>query len=217
MQLDPKLLPEIEATRRRAKALAMLDAILCPEWEYRYYSFNKNWSEGEEMASMRNGSGDEWFILFGAFGAVIKGLDHEASLANDPLFSQEVQRQLPKVFDPFLKEPAVSLDQMSFCYWRQTEDLVWHKVVSPNQALSQSADGSLEYLSMLIEPASSYQQFASEYFELHTPLDAIENIFAFAPLSTALGRSLNPNVSMGELIESASEIGYPIEDGACLS
>jgi len=211
MQLDPKSLPEIEVIRRRAKALAMLDAIVCPEWEYRYYSFNKNWSECEEMASMRNGSGDEWFILFGEFGAAIKGLDHETEIAKDHLFPQEVQRQVPKKFDSFLKEPAFSMDWLSFCYWRSPEDSVWHKVAHPDQALSQSVDGSLEYLSPLVQSASSYQEFAISYFEASIPLEAIESIFSLTPLSIALVSSLNAEVSMTEVIEFSSEIGYPLK------
>ena len=54
-------LPDIEALRKLTQSLAMLDAIMSPEWEYRYYSFNSKWYESEMMASMRNGSGDEYF------------------------------------------------------------------------------------------------------------------------------------------------------------
>lgn len=32
------------------QALAMLDAIVCPDWEGRYYSFNVSWGEAEAMA-----------------------------------------------------------------------------------------------------------------------------------------------------------------------
>jgi hypothetical protein len=35
----------------------MIEAVVCPEWQYRYYSFNAGWAPGEEMASMRNGMG----------------------------------------------------------------------------------------------------------------------------------------------------------------
>lgn len=38
--LDPATLPDIATLRQRAKALAMLDAIVSPEWEYRYFSYN---------------------------------------------------------------------------------------------------------------------------------------------------------------------------------
>ena len=95
MQLNPKSLPSIANLRRRSQALAMLDAIVCPDWEGRYYSYNAGWSEGEEMGSMRNGSGDDWFILFSDCGAAIKGLDHETSIARDKVFAVEVQKNVP--------------------------------------------------------------------------------------------------------------------------
>jgi hypothetical protein len=43
-----------------------------PEWEYRYYLVDSLWGR-EMVASMRNGSGDEYFILFDDHGAAIKG------------------------------------------------------------------------------------------------------------------------------------------------
>ncbi len=50
--MSPDLLPSIPQVRHIAQSLAMLDAILSPEWDYRYYSFNSAWGPGEEMASM---------------------------------------------------------------------------------------------------------------------------------------------------------------------
>lgn len=75
-----KPLPDILELKRLTQSLAMLDAILSPEWEYRYYSFNQAWSDGGMMASMRNGSGDHWFAIFCAAGAAIHGLAHEAPI-----------------------------------------------------------------------------------------------------------------------------------------
>ena len=57
--MSPDLLPSIQEVRRIAQSLAMLDAILSPEWDDRYHSFNSAWGLNEEMASMRNGSGDD--------------------------------------------------------------------------------------------------------------------------------------------------------------
>jgi hypothetical protein len=96
--LDPKELPGIADLRRRAKALAMLDAIICPEWEYRYYSYNSRWSHGEEMASMRNSQGDEWFILFDSVGTAIKGLDHESVIARGVAFPAAIRSSVPPAF-----------------------------------------------------------------------------------------------------------------------
>lgn len=50
-------LPNIENCKRIFQSIAMLDTILMPEWEYRYYSFNSKWYLDEMMASMRDGSG----------------------------------------------------------------------------------------------------------------------------------------------------------------
>ena len=151
MHLDPKLLPNIASLRRRSQALAMLDAIVCPEWEDRYYSFSARWSETESMGSMRNGSGDDWFILFGGFGAAIKGLAHETSIAGDKVFASEVQRQVPQTFASFLAEAAFGMDWLSYCYWRAPEDSSWQRVVHPDPALCMSEDGSNEYLALLVE------------------------------------------------------------------
>ena len=51
-------LPNVDELKRMFQSLALLDAILMPDWEYRYYSFDANWSDEEMLASMRDGSGD---------------------------------------------------------------------------------------------------------------------------------------------------------------
>jgi hypothetical protein len=210
MPLDPKFLPDIASLRRRSQSLAMLDAIVCPEWEYRYYSFNASWSETESMGSMRNGAGDGWLILFGDFGAAIKGLAHETSIAGDKVFANEVQRQVPQTFASFLAEAAFGMDWLSWCYWRAPEDLNWQKVVHPDPVLSLSEDGSAEYLGLLVEPATSYEGFAKCYYELDIPLVAIESIYNHRLLSESLVSSLNPEVSLAQVREAAAEIGYPV-------
>jgi hypothetical protein len=209
MQLDPGTLPDLTALRRRAQSLAMLDAIVSPEWEDRYYSFDAHWAEGEEMASMRNGSGDDWFLLMGRFGAAVKGLAHETSLAGEAL-AAEVQRQVPRAFASFLGEPAFGMEWLSYCYWRAADDATWHKVVHPDPLLSKADDGSSEFLAPLVEPPSTYQEFAREYYELDLPLTAIEAIYAHTPLTPGLVRSLNAELPMTQAREFAIEIGYPL-------
>ena len=78
---DLSTFPTIETLRRLSQSLAMLDAIIMREWDYGYYSFNSKWAEGEQMASMRNGQGDEWFCGFGLPGAFLKGFDHESKMS----------------------------------------------------------------------------------------------------------------------------------------
>jgi hypothetical protein len=67
--------PNINKCKKIFQSAAMLDAILMPEWEYRYYSFNSKWDTGEHMASMRDGQGNQFFALFDNKGLIIKGID----------------------------------------------------------------------------------------------------------------------------------------------
>jgi hypothetical protein len=73
-------LPDIATLRERCRSLAVLEAILSPEEQSRYYSFSSSWWEDEEMASMDNGSGDAWSIVFSPAGAFVRGFDHESSM-----------------------------------------------------------------------------------------------------------------------------------------
>ena len=62
------------------KALAMLDAVMSPDWTYRYFLYDSKWGApaDERMASLDNGSGDGYFLVFSSTGNFLKGFDHEA-------------------------------------------------------------------------------------------------------------------------------------------
>ena len=142
----PEKLPTIKTLRRLTKTLAMLDAIICPEWDSRYYSYNSKWGENEEMASMRNGCGDDWFLLFGANGAALKGFAHEHPLARDGSFAARIQQLVPSDFASFLREPAFKMDWATFCLWRRHTDSAWNVVSLPDESVSPERDGSSEML-----------------------------------------------------------------------
>lgn len=57
------VIPDSDMVRSRFQSLAMLDAILMADWEFRYFSFNAKWGAGEMMASMRNGAMRNIIIL----------------------------------------------------------------------------------------------------------------------------------------------------------
>jgi hypothetical protein len=94
-------LPDIVTLRRRCQALAMLDAILSPEWDSRYYSFTTSWADDAQLASMNNGSGDEYSIVFTPAGVFIRGFDHESPMSpavNDGELWPGLLDRLPDVF-----------------------------------------------------------------------------------------------------------------------
>jgi hypothetical protein len=195
--------------RRIAEAVAMLDAIVCPEWEYRYYSFNSKWSDTEAMASMRNGQGDQWFALFARAGIAIVGLSHEspAFRPGDPW--PGIFERLPVAFrENVLLEPAFDTNNASFCLWRQNEDVRWD-AGSAGSDPANDVDGSEEMLSILEGRPSDYLQFAREYFEIELSLSAVSTIYNHEPLSDEIVRSLNPDITLLLLKHDISEIGYP--------
>ncbi len=123
-------LPNTRTLEKITQSLAVLDAIMSPEWEYRYFSFNPKWDQpsGERMASMSNGSGDEYFLLFTVGGAILKGFDHECPMSTWPRTPNAVWPgvldHVPEEFAAFLSEPAFNLKDTTFCIWKRSSDSV---------------------------------------------------------------------------------------------
>jgi len=207
----PERLPDIEELRRLTKSIAMLDAIICPEWEYRYYSYNSKWGPGEEMASMRNGSGDDWFLLFDRHGAALKGFAHEYPLAGDASFAARIQEKVPSVFASFLKEPAFSMNMATFCMWRSHTDTSWSVVSPSNGRIPPGADGSAALINILDGDPTTYQAWAVDYYEREIPLDAVQAVYGHRVLSKKLITSLNSERAVSDVTADALEIGYPID------
>lgn len=210
---DPSALPDIGGLRRLSQSLAMLDAVLCPEWEYRHHSFNAHWAVGEEMASMRDGSGDDYFILFSRSGAIMKGFAHESEAWQSAL--ERGQRPVPGVFEGvpeefagFLAEPAFSMDETTFCLWRRPTDPTWQIGVRSVLA-GEDPDGSACLLRLLDGDPDAYRAWAEDYFETSVARSAVDHIFGHRPLTEKIVKILNPTLNLDDLTEDVSEIAYP--------
>ncbi len=197
----------------------MLDAILSADWEFRYYSFNSKWDTGKMMASMRDGSGDDYFILFYSHGVIIKGFAHESPMspfANEPpKVWSGVLESVPNEFQDFLAEPAFSIEATTFCIWRRYSDSSWQigdiaypEGLDPDTS-ENDPDGSEELLSILDGRPSSYHSFATYYFEEEIPLSAIQHIYEHKPLTKEIVSQLNAEITLDELRDDIEEIGYP--------
>ena len=205
---DPQLLPPIATLRRLTKSIAMLDAVIQPEWQYRYYSYNSKWTAGEEMASMRDGSGDDWFLLFAPCGAALKGFAHESPLARNKELATLIPQAVPSEFASFLHESAFSMDLATFCLWRGSKDSVWN-VVSSGKGPDPKRDGSAELLQILDGLPQTYQAWAEDYYEREVPLAAVQAIYGHQPLNSDLLVALNPELPLAEVAPAATEIAYP--------
>lgn len=203
---DLSALPSIHTLKKLTQSIAMLDAVIQRRPEGRYYSFDAHWSIDEQMASMHNGEGDEWFCVFSKYGAVLKGLDHESEMARG---WPGVLDSVPEVFQFALTEPAFSIQYTSFCIWRTLEDNYWHagKISYPPGA---DPDGSVWMLAILDGDPVSYQRWAEEYYKRPVNLAAVEHIYSHKPLTDEIVRSLNTETSLSGLRDDTSKIEYPV-------
>lgn len=206
-------LPDIDALMQLTRSLAMLDAIIKRDWEYRNYSFNSKWDVGEQMASMRNGSGDSWFCLFCQAGAILKGFDHESVMSPWANAHHQVWPgvldQVPDVFGRFIAAPWFSAEDTTFCIWRQNKDTRWHRGDIKFPTGTENPDGSAWLLSILDGKATTYAEWARDYYERPIGLSNVEHVYAHKRLTDPIVKSLNPETDLRDLAEDIVEIGYP--------
>lgn len=188
-------LPSVEHVKHVGQGLALLDAIIMPEWEYRYFSFNSNWDgAGEEMmASMRDGSGGEYFLHFtneGVAGKVI----FDSGLSN----VSEHLNAMPEVFERFKIEPAFSTDNASLFFWRGVKQSAW----------SVSPDGLEEYplLGFLVGGIEAYKILAEGYYEKNIDAGVLEEVFASLTVTANQLAILNPDIALDDLAADFQEI-----------
>ncbi len=160
------------------------------------------------MASMRDGSGDDWFLLFNQAGAVLKGFSHESPMAAEGTTWAGVLSDVPAVFNDFLTEPAFSPKYTTFCIWRTWSDQQWH-TGTMEYPHGPDPDGSAELLSLLDGNPRTYQRWAEEYYEREVSIAAVEDVYAHRPLSAEIVARLNEDIALEDLAGDLTEIGYP--------
>jgi hypothetical protein len=191
--------PNIDTLKQRMQSLAVLDALLCPEWEHRYFSYNKNWGVGETMGSIRNGSGDEVFALFSDAGCFIKEFYHERPVLD------EAYAHVPVEFLEATQEKAFSPENVTACYWRGRQSSHWEmngndKKFDPiTSFLLATVDGKPEI----------YEAFAKEYYGQVLPSDLTAQIFQHETLTPSNVDSIAFAGELEELKTDIDEIGYP--------
>ena len=208
-------LPDPRTLLRWARALAVLDALLSPEWELRYFSFDAAWAHDEEMASMRNGQGDDWSITFMPAGTYVRGFDHESALSP---YAQRPQRLAPGLLDglpdalrPAADEPAFTMDDVpstTVALWRLTGDGFWSFGSPPSGP--DGDDGGTWLFAELDGKPGTYRAFAAEYYERDVGLDVIRRVFAHEPLTAELMAAVNPEITWEEVADEVSATGYPV-------
>ncbi len=213
---DLSSLPDVSRLMAAFQSMALLDAIIEPEWWLRYYSFEAGASPDRSVSigSMQNGSGDDLHAIFGRPGCLIRGFAHEYPMspyANDP------PRVFPGVLDEVPGEfadcrAALAPDwweRVTFCVWRGHSDSQWHRgnihfVDHPDP------DGSEFLLSAYDGRPETYHAWAEDYYQPRTfSLAAVRHVFEHRPLTEEVVRTLNLERSLAELAEEIRLAGYP--------
>ncbi len=209
-------LPSIARLRELTRTLAVLDAVLSPDWELRYYSFDPAWAEDQEMASMRNGSGDDWFCWFGDPGAAILGFDHESPMspyAVDPKRTWPgVIKGLPSAFvRPVLREPAFKGEDVTFLFWRESHDIGWNSGPVDLPRDGDDLSGAGDHLGLVLaDDPGAYVVFARDYYEVELPLGVVAAAWDTSPLTSAVVSALNSSADVNEVLAEVEALGFPV-------
>jgi len=220
--------PDIPTLQKLCKSISTLDAIICPEWQYRYYSYNIAWSEHEEFCEMRNGSGDHMLILFSEAGVVVNGFHHESEMntwkslvteTGDSALEQTIWKgvvdDLPTEFHEFIFGEPVRSIGTTFCFWRKPNDTKWQigNIEFPDDQLG---DGSPDLLELLDGDPETYRDWAETYYEEEfeerdLDLEMVKYVYAGKPLRRELILRINPDLEdFDQLWDDLREIGYPL-------
>jgi len=232
------LIANPENLQRLCKSISAIEAIISPEWEYRYYSYQTDWSETEEFCEMRNGQGDKMLILFSNDGVCINGFAHESKMNGckntpveekrsfiDKLFGSKKERRLtqeipnevvtglPKAFNDFIYGEPVKSIGTTFCIWSIEKDTSW-KIGKINLPDDDYQDGSSDLLQLLDGKPATYKKWLEEYYEeefdsKQLELEVIEKIYSGIVISKDLVLKINSEFEDFEKLKyDLEEIGY---------
>jgi hypothetical protein len=167
------------------------------------------------MASMKDGEGNHYFIIFFNEGAAIKGFDIDAPINEytDKEFWKNKINQMPSQYEQFLREPAFVIDEATFFIWRLNDDYEWHTLNLGTEIKGKLAgvhdfDGSQNLITILGGLPETYKRWADAYYESDFALDIIEKIYRHEPLTKEMVEILNSDIDYEVLIEDIEETGY---------
>jgi hypothetical protein len=164
------------------------------------------------MASMRNGSGDDLFIAFGAGGTFIKGFAHEAPMSphavgRDGKVWPGIYDGVPEILHGFRDEPAFSTDDVTFCLWWEEIRPGW-RVGVRTFPTTHDPDGSEDFLAIYDGKPETYEAWARDYYETPVALDAVAAVYRHEALTEGLIHRLNAEASFEAVLGESANWPY---------
>ncbi|MCO1580687.1 hypothetical protein M8C13_33520 [Crossiella sp. SN42] len=210
-------LPDIDTLRARCRAIAALEVVLNDDPGSRYFGYDPDWAEGRELAWMRNGSGDEYSIVFQEAGVFIRGFDHESAMS--PFVSDDGELwpglvdELPTDFADLVEEPAFCLDDLlaaTVVVWRRWNGNRWQcgEIVFP---AGDDPDGARWLFQVVaVDGTEGYHGFAQDYYQRELDYRAVREVLRQAPLTAELTRRLAPGADWARVRHEVSALGWPV-------
>jgi hypothetical protein len=212
-------LPGPATLRAWSVSMAALDAVLCPEREYRLYSYDAAYADGEAMASMDNGAGDTYAILFTPAGVLVRGFDHEAPLSP---FTQDPPAPFPGLLESVPARLADTLGAAPYVLdgvplvtvllWRLTDAPGWTvaPVEYPRTWDEQhlDVDGARWLFSGLDGDPDTYVDHARDYFERAVDRALVEHFFSHSVATAEIVRALGADPAA--VLPELHAMGYPV-------
>ncbi|MGQ4375649.1 hypothetical protein ACN6K9_004998 [Streptomyces sp. SAS_267] len=219
-------LPDIDSLKNLCRSMAMAEAILNPDGEC-VHSYSAHWAETGQVASMRNGSGDELDIVFAPVGAYIRGFGHESPLSpyrheDGPEPWPGVLDSVPEAFRCYVEEPAFTDEDgcpvVTACLWRETGAPSWQTGPITFPADRLDLDGSARLFELLLAPTSeAFQAFAEDCYKVSVDIEALRHVCELRPLGLPQIIALNPSVPVESVVVAAGTIGYSLTLDDCPS
>lgn len=210
---SPDLIEDPAVLLRRAVSLAVLDAIVHAEadgsWDPRRYTFETLGPDGPWAASLFDPCGNHLVIVFDEAGTLIKGADHEASMA-----PARHGGLWPGLFDgmpPALarfREVGFPSDITTFCLWWDAGDPGWRHGIRAFPEERDDPDGSGWLLAEYDGDAETYAEDARDCREVEASASAVQAIFDHAPLTAELVRRVNPAADPEAVLAEIASLPY---------
>lgn len=213
---DLSLMPDIESLRAHMQLLAAITAVFDVEYGEPPFAFDPCWGRQEQLATNKNGSGDELFIHFTPHGCFIKGFAHESEMTPykraDRSIWPGVLDHVPAEFESSLTEPAFDPDATTFAIWRLNSANDWSTgdITFPDDDYK---DGSADLLEPIAFSVSDLTEWLSENYETDVDSGIVQAVFDGHPLSDAQLSKLNPSSPIHTVRNAVRATGWETEAG----
>ncbi|MCX4538999.1 hypothetical protein OHA79_52620 (plasmid) [Streptomyces sp. NBC_00841] len=216
-----KRLPSAEELRIRSQALAVLDAIACPDADLRAFTFENTREKGAK-AEMRDGVGGEFTIYFTQAGVFARGFDHESPMSpyreSPPVVWPGLTEEIPAEFLPLLNQRVVagsnSVPLATVLFWLRAEGTTWKTSgVDVPDAVIVDADGAEILFGQYVDDQPvAYVERAEEIFEIAMDAELVERVMRKARIDRSLVGALNPEADYQELTEVFKRADFSFEE-----